>query len=82
MSQHSLASMGPGDRDQVLFLGADPPVSGQAVSFATSAWTQPNTPDGQPDLQGFWAMATFTPLERPDYLAGKEFFTEKEARMS
>jgi hypothetical protein len=38
-----------------------------------------HTPDGQPDLQGIWTLATLTPLERPDELGGKEFFTEKEA---
>jgi hypothetical protein len=37
------------------------------------------TGDGQPDLQGIWSLATITPLERPNDLAGKEFFTEKEA---
>ena len=42
-------------------------------------WTQPMTPDGQPDLQGVWGFATITPLERPNDLAGKQFFTEKEA---
>src|SRR5947207_8901131 len=39
----------------------------------------PRTPDGQPDLQGIWSFATITPLERPAELAGKEFFTPKEA---
>jgi hypothetical protein len=39
----------------------------------------PRTPDGQPDLQGIWSLATITPLERPAELAGKEFFTAKEA---
>lgn len=42
-------------------------------------WTPPHTPNGQPDLQGIWGFATITPLERPSDLAGKEFFTEKEA---
>ena len=37
------------------------------------------TPDGQPDLQGTWSFATVTPLERPNNLTNKEFFTEKEA---
>jgi hypothetical protein len=37
------------------------------------------TPDGRPDLQGIWSLATITPLERPPELAGKEFFTAKEA---
>ncbi|HZL95129.1 MAG TPA: hypothetical protein VFB99_15850, partial [Vicinamibacterales bacterium] len=30
------------------------------------AYKVPRTPDGQPDLQGFWSNATYTPLERPD----------------
>ena len=41
--------------------------------------TVPRTPDGRPDLQGFWTNATFTPLERPAELAGKEFLTDAEA---
>ena len=36
------------------------------------------TPDGQPDLQGFWTNATYTPLERPDNVT-KEFYTPAEA---
>ena len=43
------------------------------------AWSVPRTPDGRPDLQGYWTTQTFTPFERPDHLAGKEFFTEEEA---
>src|SRR5580704_6108012 len=39
----------------------------------------PRTPDGHPDLQGTWSNNTLTPLERPKELAGKEFFTPKEA---
>jgi len=42
-------------------------------------WTPPRTPEGQPDLRGYWTNATFTPLERPADLAGKEFLTEAEA---
>jgi hypothetical protein len=38
----------------------------------------PRTPDGQPDLQGFWSNATYTPLERPDNVT-KEFYTPEEA---
>ena len=34
------------------------------------------TPWGDPDLQGFFTTQTFTPLQRPDHLAGKELFTE------
>ena len=34
---------------------------------------------GEPDLQGVWRNETETPFERPDELAGKEFYTEEEA---
>jgi hypothetical protein len=37
------------------------------------------TPWGDPDLQGRWSNATLTPLQRPEELAGKEFFTPEEA---
>ena len=43
-----------------------------------STWTLPRTPEGRPDFQGYWTTQTFTPLERPEHLAGKEFFTEEE----
>ena len=39
----------------------------------------PQTPWGDPDLQGIWSNETITPLERPPELAGKEFFAEEEA---
>ena len=55
------------------------PVVGQTTSSEVKGWTVPRTPDGQPDLQGNWSSATFTPLERPANLAGKEFFTAEEA---
>lgn len=42
-------------------------------------WTQPRTPDGQPDLQGTWNTATLTPLQRPAELGDKQFFTPQEA---
>ena len=44
-----------------------------------ASWTVPLTPDGQPDLQGHWTNDTYTPLERPAELGGKEFYTEQEA---
>jgi hypothetical protein len=50
-----------------------------ATSPAKSSWTPTRTSDGQPDLQGYWTNATFTPLERPAEFAGKEFFTAEEA---
>jgi hypothetical protein len=45
---------------------------------ATTAWTQPLTPDGQPDLQGSWLDNSATPLERPKVLEGRQFLTDAE----
>jgi hypothetical protein len=63
------------------------PASGQAgtadakpkVANSIKNWIAPRMADGHPDLQGIWSYSTLTPLERPRELAGKEFFTEKEA---
>ena len=57
----------------VVVLFTTPSLTGQ-----TRQWTPPRTPDGQPDLQGFWTNATFTPLERPKDVT-KEFYTKEEA---
>lgn len=54
------------------------PVAG-VFGQASSSWTPPTTPDGQPDLSGIWSNATLTPLQRPSELAGKLFFTPQEA---
>ena len=37
------------------------------------------TPWGDPDLTGTWSYASLTPLQRPESLAGREFFTAEEA---
>ena len=44
---------------------------------AAKAWTK-KTPDGQPDLQGYWTNNSYTPLERPNGVT-KEFYTKQEA---
>ena len=70
-----------------LLLTATAPVTGQSVNArpaklttkATKNWTPPRTPDGHPDLQGYWTNATLIPLERPVELGTKEFYTEAEA---
>src|ERR1700723_2319997 len=50
--------------------------------FGQTPTTKPfkpaRTPDGHPDLQGFWTNSTETPLERPKGLGAKEFYTEAE----
>jgi hypothetical protein len=47
-------------------------------SAQTRAYKAPRTPDGQPDLQGFWTNSTYTPLERPDGVT-KAYYTPEEA---
>jgi hypothetical protein len=51
---------------------------GRALS-APPTYKVPRTPDGHPDFQGYWTNLTYTPYERPKDLAGKAFYTEKEA---
>jgi len=42
-----------------------------------SGWRMPRTPDGQPDLQGFWTNTTYVPLERPKNVT-KAFYAKEE----
>jgi hypothetical protein len=49
-----------------------------AAATASKSWTPPRTPDGVPDLQGYWTNLTDTPLERPQNLGAKEFYTPEE----
>ena len=55
-----------------VFLAASMP------SAQTRPYKAPRTPDGQPDLQGFWTNATYTPLERPNGVT-KALYTPEEA---
>ena len=50
----------------------------QTSTSSAPAYRAPRTPDGQPDLQGFWTNTTYTPLQRPDGVT-KDFFTREEA---
>jgi hypothetical protein len=47
---------------------------------AAKTYSPPRTPDGQPDLQGFWTNAGYAPLERPDNVT-KEFYTRGSRRV-
>lgn len=53
-------------------------VAATLVAAQTRTFKAPRTPDGQPDLQGFWTNSTYTPLERPDGVT-KAFYTPEEA---
>ena len=55
---------------------AQSPVSARGKSVKT--WTPPRTPDGHPDLQGFWSNNNATPIERPKELAGRTTLTDAE----
>ena len=46
---------------------------------AQAPWTPLRTPDGHPDLQGYWYFGSATPLERPKEFEGKTFLTAEEA---
>ncbi|HEX5046164.1 MAG TPA: hypothetical protein VFX89_03505 [Gammaproteobacteria bacterium] len=59
-------------------LGLASPTIAQ-VRKGAEPWTPALTADGQPNIQGDWTNDTYTPLERPAELAGKELFTREEA---
>ena len=49
------------------------------AAMPVAAQTAPQTPWGQPDLQGIWDFRTITPLERPEDLGDQAFYTVEEA---
>ena len=58
--------------------GQAPATTSQAPAGAAKTGPAPNTPWGEPDLQGIWSREVDTPLERPTKYADREFFTEAE----
>jgi hypothetical protein len=58
--------------------GQAPSSGGRGAAGAQRTYTPPRTPDGQPDLQGFWNNGTYTPLERPKNVT-RPFYTREEA---
>jgi hypothetical protein len=61
-----------------VFIAGQTPPSGSKASQTAKPYTPPRTPDGQPDIQGFWTNSTYTPLQRPKDV-NKEFYTPAEA---
>jgi len=55
------------------------PCAAQTAAKAKSS-SIPRTPDGHPDLQGFWTNATITPVERPAAWAAKPTISDGEAK--
>src|SRR5262245_51044852 len=53
------------------------PMLAQAPKPAPRGYVAPRTPDGHPDLQGTYDLATLTPLERP--AGAKAVLTDAEA---
>ena len=60
----------------VLWFQVTPVIRGQTT--VASAQSGPQTPWGDPDLQGIWTIETDTPLQRPARFAGKEVLTDEE----
>ena len=48
------------------------------ISQTDSSYNQ-RTPWGDPDISGMWSYASLTPLQRPERLGEKEFYTPEEA---
>jgi hypothetical protein len=58
-------------------LTAQAPATSAKSPAPAKRWTPQRTPDGQPDLQGFWTNTTYVPLQRPKNVT-KEFYTKEE----
>ena len=52
--------------------------SGSIVAQTGSSYEK-LTPWGDPDISGMWSYASLTPLQRPERLGEKEFYTPEEA---
>jgi hypothetical protein len=55
-------------------------VSQRAAPTAAKAAATVKTEWGDPDLQGIWMPEFLTPLQRPDWVGGREFFTDEERK--
>ena len=52
----------------------------ESTQQAPATWVVPTTPNGQPDLQGYWTSLSFTPFERPEEFGTREFLNDEELR--
>jgi len=50
------------------------------ITAADETWSMPRTSWGDPVIQGYWSNSTMVPLQRPEGLGTKEFFTPEEYR--
>ena len=55
-----------------------PALEVSAQQPAATAWVQPKTPWGDPDLQGVWRYEATIPLERPAAFEGRDSLTDAE----
>ena len=62
----------------VLFVTAWMVAAPVAVLGQSGESAATRTPWGDPDLQGMWTSSTYTPLERPEQFADREFLTDEE----
>ena len=53
-------------------------LAGNVISQTDSSYNQ-RTSWGDPDISGMWSYASLTPLQRPERLGEKEFYTPEEA---
>jgi hypothetical protein len=53
------------------------PAAAATAKPGAKPYKAPRTPDGQPDLGGFWSNATYTPLQRAQNV-NKEYYTPEE----
>ncbi len=61
-------------------IGAAAVMLAAPVAAQTKSAAIPKTPDGHPDLQGYWTNATITTVERPAAFAGKKTVSDAEAK--
>src|SRR5947199_10607580 len=57
-----------------VFVAAQTPTAAVKPGTPAKTWSVSRTPDGQPELQGFWTNTTYTPLERPKNIT-KAYYT-------